>query len=567
MSAAGLTELVARFAELREAGQPEAAEYAAMVAKLDNGLWKRAEAAVAAALERGGEELAFEPAERLLLDMGLLDLKLVANCGPDLTERLAAELKQDGGENLLYLSEWLTQRYRSFLATRVLPDARISESLLLKAAASEDPELARARTQRNELYRRLAGLFADLPGVKPDLAQAVVAGSVDDRIEELLIAEGLEQAAGDAPPGRKSEDGPAGRQARRYDATIQKVLRLVREHTREDEDLRLLQVLSDLRLAIFRKSLVRARRGQGRGGPPAAEVPAESRPAPEVTLAEARGFLRRELRLMRSLLRIGSQEGKVSHSSVLLHDLARTTKKTAAELLELVREVDPGIGLSHPLLIAPFTGSGFFEWDRDTLVAALIPARSVEDAVVNAVANFRLLTDSRHGGKLAEAYRRMHGTAFRERFLEDYRAWVLRAGRGRREAMPEKAFNFFAEHVGPPAYGPIVPNELVRLSVAEREERVRRLSAVVRAGAPNFEELYHLAVLLWQAERIEEAIRTMEKAAAAEPGNGRALYSLGLLLRRRHLTGPAREAFHNCVRMAPNTLWGVYSHEALRRLL
>jgi len=201
-------------------------------------------------------------------------------------------------------------------------------------------------------------------------------------------------------------------------------------------------------------------------------------------------------------------------------------------------------------------------------VVALTPARGVEEAVVNAVANFRLLIDARQGsGRLAAAYRAAHGPNFRKQFLSDYHAWVLRVGHGRTEGLGDKTFQFFAENIGPAAAGPVVPAEMTRLSVRQREEEAARLEQLVRRGRPGFPELYRLAVLLWQAEHIDQAIRLMERAAGLRPDNGRVLYSLGVLCRRRHLLGAARRAFRQCVQAAANTLWGVYAHEALRRLV
>jgi len=565
MSTADTSELIAEFLRLREDSESERARggrYSEAVGRLDHHFWELVEEAVFKALASAGEELVFGQGERLLIDTGLLDESLVARAGRNCLEKLTAEVQTRGPEGLFYLSEWLSARYKSYLATRTLPDEKVAESMLLKAAAELDEELTRARQQRNELYRRIAGLFENLPGISAELTAAMVRGTVDDRIEELLLAEVLSAPATD---GKGDEE--AGRQARRYDQAAQKVLRLARERTEGEDDLLYLDTIGRLRLAIFRKSAVRARRARKERGDQA-EVPVESRPAPEPALEEVRAFMHRELRLMRSLLRIGSQEGKVAQAcSVLLHDAPRTTKPAAAAVLDLAREVDPHVGLTHNVLIAPFTGSGFFEWDRDTLIVALSPARGVEEAVVNAVANFRLLADARQGsGMITAAYRQMHGAEFRERFLEDYRAWVLRVGRGRREALSERTFEFFVEHLGPAAGGPVVPGDMIHLSVGEREQETRRLEAALRERRADAREFHRLAVLLWQAERIDEAIRAMEQAAEAAPEEGQVLYSLGLLCRRRRLTGKARKAFRDCTQVAPNTLWSIYAHEALRRM-
>lgn len=565
MSPESIDQVCAELTQLRESGG-ESARYGELIGKLDAYFWKRAAEALPGALSADGEELSFAGPDKLLLDAGLLDVDLVHRAGRDFLERLGAELGAEGPEGVHYLTEWLGERYRSFLATRTLPDERVGESMLLKAAASEDVELGTSREQRNELYGRVAGLFEKLPGMKPDLAKAIGRGAVDDRVEELLLAQALEDHRAEEAGGEP--DASAGRQAGRYDHVVMRTLQQAREHTEDEEDLKYLGAIGNLRMAIFRKSLVHAKRAPP-GSEASAEIPLESRPEAPATFAEAETFLKKELRLLRSLLRIGSREGNVDHAcSVLLNDVTRTTKGVVGEVLDLVREVDPRIGLSHEVLIAPFTGSGFFEWDRNSLIVALSPARGVEEAVVNAVANFRLLNDARSGsGKIISSYRTMYGSEFRTQFLADYRNWVLRAGRGKRDALSEKSHRFFIENIGPPPGGPIVPHEMARLSVGERQEEIKRLATLVRTGSYSGEEAYRLAVLLWQSERIEEAIRNMEKAVKLVPESGRTLYSLGVLCRRKHLTGAARRAFRDAVRLSPDSLWGIYAHEALRRMV
>jgi hypothetical protein len=559
-----IEEISAAFLEVRDGGGGSE-RYRELVLKLDEYFWKRCEEAVVRALPEEGEEFGFSAAEKLLLDAGLLDVGLVRRAGRDFLERLGSELSSPGPEGVYYLAEWLSQRLQSYLATRTLPDEGVAESMLLKAASSEDAGLVRARDQRNELYRRVAGLIERLPGVNPNLSGAVIRGAVDDRVEELLLAQALEdRRAKDA--GAEADDS-AGVQAKRYDRVVQKVLRQAREGAAGEDEIKCLGLIAKLRMAVFRKSMAHARPAPADGGD-AAEVPVESRPAAEATRTEAEDFMRRELRLLRSLLRIGSREGQVDFAcSVLLNDVPRTSKRTVGQVLDLVREVDPAIGLSHDVLIAPFTGSGFFEWDRNTLIVALNPARGGEEAVVNAVANFRLLDDASGRGLLAAAYRDMYGPDFREQFLSDYHNWVLRTGRGRRDALSERSFQFFTEHIGPPPAGPLVPHEMGRLSVEERQKEIKRLNRVVRSGEYTPEEIYRLAVLLWQSERITDAIRNMEKAVQATPDDARALYALGVLCRKKHLTGTARRAFRQTVRVAPDSLWCIYASDALRRLV
>jgi hypothetical protein len=564
VSPESVEQLCEEIAKLRASGRVSE-RYGELISHLDDYYWVRAEQALLGALPREGDELRYGGAERLLLDTGLLDLKLVHRAQRDFLERLTAELDQSGAEGVFYLTEWLSARYQSYLVTRTLPDEHVAESALLKAADEEDAELSTARNQRNELYRRVEGIFERLPGMNAELAKAVGRGAVDDRIEELLLAQAMEdRGAG----GDRKADQSAGTQAKRYDAVVKRVLQQARENTDDEDELKFLENIGGLRMAIFRKSMIHAKR-RLEAGSEAARVPAESRADPQADRAEAEDFLRKELRLLRSLLRIGSREGQVAHAcSVLLNDVQRTTKRVVSGVLDLVREVDPRIGLSHDLLIAPFTGSGFFEWDRNSLIVALTPARTAEEAVVNAVANFRLLDDARGGaGRITAAYRDMYGSNFRTQFLSDYRNWVLRTGRGKREALSDKSFKFFTESVGPSPGGPLIPHELARLSVSEREAEILRLRRMVHTGSFSPKEAYNLAVLLWASEQIPSAIREMEKSVRARPNDGRTLYALGLLCRRRRLIGAARRAFRETVHLAPDSLWGIYAHEALRRMV
>ncbi|HOX07976.1 MAG TPA: hypothetical protein PK280_16380 [Planctomycetota bacterium] len=554
---------VSEYLVLREAGRGDDPRARDLLGQLDGFYWKRVEEAVDQAVagssaEAGEEALVFSPDDILLIDAGVLDLRLVARAGPDFAEHLAEELSAPPVGDVVRLSQWLSRRFQSFLTTHTLPDDRAARSLLLREAAERNEELGKARRQRNELYQRLIPLLQELPGVDRSLAEAISRGAVDDRIEELLLAGVLDGSGA---------EGEAARQARRYDHAVLRALQLARERSTGEEDLQLLDALGRLRSAIMRKSLVRARRARSSGGRRSG-IPDESGPAPQATVEEVRRFMRRELRLVRSFINIGAREASISHSSpLLLHDGPRAAPDAAAGALQLVRELDPRLGLSSALLIAPFTGSGFFEWDHDTLVTPLTPARSVEESVVNAVGNLRLLRDARQEqGRLAARYRDAHGASFRDRFLADYRAWVLRVGRGRRDALSEQSFAFFSENIGPPAGGPVIPAELARLSPKEREALAAKLETVVARGRPDAQEQHQLAVLHWQAERLDRALALMEKAAAAAPDDGRILYSLGLLCRRRHLTGAARRAFRDCARVALHSLWGIYANEALRRL-
>ena len=106
--------------------------------------------------------------------------------------------------------------------------------------------------------------------------------------------------------------------------------------------------------------------------------------------------------------------------SVLAGDADFTGREDVAAVMRLVRDVDPGLP-GHPhILIAPFYGGGFFEWDRDTMVIPLTPSKDVDECVVEAVANYRVMIDGLHqDGTLKRAYRQVDQSDFHEAFVRD----------------------------------------------------------------------------------------------------------------------------------------------------
>lgn len=553
-------ETVRRYVSLRaRAGVTgvEPPELISLMSDLDAFYWKRAEAAVAVRAKENPGALSFSPDERLLIDIGLLDERLLAHLDPKFLQRISQEVNEPGEPNHLYLTEWLQVRHRHYLVMREFGDEGAGAAAAApEAEVGKDPELREAREHRNRMYRRLGPFFVNLPGVPPKLAKSVLSGAVDDRIEQVLRLDAVGQAAS---AGRSAED------AAQYDALVNKIFEHVRARLHREEDLKLLDTLRALREGLIQKSVSSAARVAS--WREATRSAADGRTS--ATGENVAAFLSREMRLLRSLLRIGSKEGGLAHTcSVLLHDVERTTKAGVARIIERILEANPTIDLSGDLLIAPFTGSGFFEWDRATLIVSLTPARSSEEAVANAAGNYRLLADAmQEDGRIKGAYQTIRpGAGFRDKFLHDYRAWVLQVSRGRREAIDASAYDFFRSTIGPAFDGPVVPAELARLSRREREELAAEFLRLIshHLGTPVVHE--RLAVLLWIAERIEEAIAHMKIAVEEMPQNGRALYSLALLYRKaRHLSN-AKRIFLECAQRVPDSIWRIYAHEQLRRL-
>ena len=181
---------------------------------------------------------------------------------------------------------------------------------------------------------------------------------------------------------------------------------------------------------------------------------------------EREKFIRSELKLVRSLLRLGlTGTGLTRSRSVLLTGQRRIARGDLNPVMHLVKECDATLPGVPNVVVAPYTGGGFYEWDRDTLFIPLVPVRSPDESMVCALANYRIMLDSlQGGGALKKAYAKNFGEEdFQPRFVNDYRTWVLGIGRGFRGALDPYRFDFFKNHMGPQASSLFAPRETRRI--------------------------------------------------------------------------------------------------------
>ena len=76
--------------------------------------WKEAEKILLRVTRSSPDRILLPPEERLILDMGVLDLRLLVG-GEKLHPALLKELYSPGSPNQFYFSEWMIQRYRQFI--------------------------------------------------------------------------------------------------------------------------------------------------------------------------------------------------------------------------------------------------------------------------------------------------------------------------------------------------------------------------------------------------------------------------------------------------------------------
>ena len=233
-----------------------------------------------------------------------------------------------------------------------------------------------------------------------------------------------------------------------------------------------------------------------------------------------------------------------------------------------VEDCDPYLPGPPRILIAPYIGTGFYEWDRDTIFVPLLATRPVEEAIVTALGNYRVMLDGlQEGGGLKLSYEtRFHTKDFRSDFTRDYRNWVLGIGKGFRGAMEKPRYDFFMEQIGPSVESLYAPAELVRLMPDERRNLVRTCRIRINRAEATYEDHYKLAVCYYREQRGTEAIQEITRAVQMNPVDGRLLCSAGFLAAQHSSSDRAKELYEEAVSLNPNTLWHIIASDALKKL-
>ena len=514
------------------------------ISRLDGLFWRKVDEVVTARLgsvERGKSKLPFTDEDRLLLDFGLLDVRLLGTQAHGIKKRLLDERREQApaGISVIYLSDWLESRYQYYLTIEEADKLHEMSQYIHSA-----PEIAPLVERRERLLGLLQPFMRHLPGVSDTLSRFIIEGRLDDLMLKLFVER------------VKTQGADIEERLIRIESAYRYAMRKVAERVLEDRYLQLIDEYNTVRLEIFRH---------------VNRIPKEVIDKSEQTadVDAVANKVRGEIKLIRSLLNLGTLTGAISKPhSVLLRDIPRATVSSAGMTMTLAIETDPNLSLEHSVLIAPFTGSGFFEWDRDTLIVSLIPERTVDEDVATAVASMRIALDRfQHDEELKRAYEKLYpGKDFREVFTKDYVQWVLRVGRGQKQQMDGRSFEFFLKYIGHNGVDPVVPPEIAHTTVAERDKLSHTIVEKAHDNKASARELFLAGIIRWQKGDYQSASRYLESAAKMASEDGSILYSLGILLRNMRMKGPARRYLVHCTRVAPQTIWQVYAFEALKKL-
>lgn len=537
-SALVTTEIDLRVAEFLAARGPEDAplvanpELVRVAGDLNNLWWREIERLLARVARDTPDRVAFSPDERLLLDLGVLDWRLLPG-GERHRPALLRELCAPGRSNVHYLSEWIGRRFRQALLYGEMspPGGDLPSSTRI------------IRDLRGRLYMRLAPFFKNLPGFDQKAVDLFLSGRVDATLDAM---------------SRKLEAGPDERLAEQKRQLLDIRFRLLvraRERARGPEEISLFDALRDLDRQVARqRASVRV------------DLPVAA--ARTIPPEERERFVLEEVRFVKNVLWLGVTGSGVTRTySVLATDKPRLTKADLDGTFALVRDADPALPLHSTILLAPYQGGGFYEWDRDTLFLPLVPTRSADHAVLGALASYRILLDTlQDSGRLKADYEKAFGGEFHAAFSRDYRAWVLEVGKGFKAALDPERFAFFRDRLGPRPAALFAPPAWSSTGSREDEEALR--AARARAATPDggYEDHYRVAVAAASAQQIPAAIDHLQAALRVQPVDGRALLALGVLTARTGDLETARRYLSDCVAMAPNSLWCVLAQDEARKL-
>ncbi len=290
-------------------------------------------------------------------------------------------------------------------------------------------------------------------------------------------------------------------------------------------------------------------------------------PGPPAASSEARGErIRLELRAMGSRMRLGLSDAGLDRLFSWSVPWSRTLSKAKVwEAVAHIQDGDPNLPLRPDVVLLPFVGTGFYEWDHNLVGLPLRPVEDIEATLLRAVASFRLLDDSVHKRhRIVERYRtHVQGEGVREAFLRDYGEWVSRVSQGSPANLDAWTLDFFLEEFGPSPERLLLPLAWVGLQRDEIDTLRRRYQARLREAGATPRDHYEMGVLYLHCGMFRNAIESFEASLASDPLNPRYLFGLGYVLKREGRTDEARRALEGAAGAGKGGLWILYARREM----
>ncbi len=493
--------------------------------------------------------LVFGDDERLCIDLGLVDQRMLAVDDEEnirIRKKLLEEVNSKGLSGCYYMTEWFVHCQQQVQIENHISDMEENE---------DDSYASQLREARRRVLSRLGDLFTGLPGIPLEVSESMRTGDLD----RALVASGINAIR---EPRRRNF-------LRRHNLWLlrEQVLAKARARAGHKGALRLFELLNEVYGREWRARYDLFLSGEEEEATPLPKTPeamteSVQDPAIDMVMLEAR-MMRMRLVLMAAV------EGQTEQNIVLQGEMPRLTKDGLADFFPLVQAFDRGMTELPPVIIVPGTGRGFFAWETGCILLALRPLVGLDDSMATALAWYRMFDDRMNrGGELRKAYmERFPGAVFETDFAADYRAWLCRLTCGEAEAMSPERRGFFRDVIGPPLSGPLLPPNLRNVGPQTMMAICRRLEKQVAQDESDAKLHRRLAAVYWQQGQFESANLQFTAAMQLDPQDGETLFTAGMFLRGQGEAEAANECFRFGAERATDSLWGIYCQDASRGLV
>ena len=538
---------------LADGGERALKESRQHLATIQSRYWRNFYALLSAVLAKRRSNMNFTDDERLFMDLGLVDARMVDADRPQQAMReLVEEVNSKGMSGCYYLSEWLMERQTQLQLENAISNADEGEDNTYESQLKE---------ARRRVLSRLSGYFTGLPGIPLEVSESMRSGDLD----RVIIASGITAMR---QPTRKNF-------LRRHHlwALREQILTKARARASGQAALKLFEMLNEVyardwraRFDAYQADIEQQRsrtlRHQQATSIKDHHTVSVTDPNVDTLMSEAR-----QMR-MRSLL-MGVIDGKSEADTVLHGRAPRVTKKDLAEFLPVVQAFDRTLVELPPIVIVPGSGRGIFAWETGCVLLALRPMVGIDDSVATAFALLRMLDDRlNNGGVLRQAYeKKFPGAVFQNEFPADYRAWLTRLTKGDIGAMNPQRRAFFRDVVGPDVSGPLLPPNLRNVGPQTMVAICRRLEKQVAADDSDANLHRRLAAIYWQQGNMEAAGLQFNAAMQSAPNDGETLFAAGMFMRAQGDLEAANDCFRWGKERAAASMWGIYCQDALANQL
>ena len=518
---------------------------------LDKLYWELFEAICTDVVER--DDVRFHTAELIIINYGLLDYrqlqaKIIKKAEADDDEDVIQDLpdlqaiekrikkffmkSSYDDDPIYYMHEWAAMWQVSsqlFTSTETNEEQKESEWL-------DDEKALKYTNTRTNIYRKLQPYIQKLPGVNENFLKVLLVGDLDKKVEMAKVKAQLSP----------DELLPVDKHLISIHSTLYAQLKA---SLKDSDDLKLIFLLEKINQSIFQRRLLEEQVEE--------EQKTVTKQAPEGKVIE------REVKLLKNLLPIGGMEGKEFFTTPLLKDFSNPLNKVfVGDTMKLIRQCDPHIPEDLPVVIVPYKGSGFFEWDKNSLIVPVTPTLPPKEVIIRAVANYRILSDNfENQGELKRQYEKhLEKGGFKERFLQDYVKWIEHISQGHRKILSVKKFDFFVEFVGPDRNKLLADGQLLYLSKLQLRKKIQEIMTSTNMSQ---KEYYNISVCHWLLDDFKKADQYMSEAMSAGMPSPKILLAQGYISQKLLEKAKAKQLFKNCIRFFKNTLYGAYAGREL----